>query len=85
MHQDPSRGTLVDTFKDLASSMPIPDEFEYEFEFQAGKSDVVTFTYDADETSNVFAEYPPPEHSSQYYSRRSRPMALGSSELESVG
>ena len=82
MHRDLSRGTLTDSFKELASSMPIPDEFEYEFEFQNGKSDA--FTYDADETSNVFAEHPPPENSSLGCSRHSPPIPRGSSELKSA-
>lgn len=32
--RDPSSGTLLDSFKEVASSMPIPDEFEYTLENQ---------------------------------------------------
>ena len=60
MHREPSQNTLLDSFKELASSMPIPDEFEYELELQDRKSDDDGFTCGMDD-SGVFAEHPLPQ------------------------
>ena len=43
--------------------MPIPDEFEYEYEFQNGKTDD-DFTCGM-EDSNEYAEHPVPARSSE--------------------
>ena len=61
--------------------MPIPDEFEYEFEFQNGKTDDDDeFTCEMDD-SRVLAEHPLPDRSSEEYSQHSPMVLRGSSVL----
>ena len=61
---DPSNNTLLDSFHKVASSMKIPDEFEYTLE--GLESD--TFTYLAEDTK-MFQEHPGRGKSSQSGSR----------------
>ena len=82
MQRDPSQNTLIDSFKELASRMPIPDEFEYEFEFQDGKS--TPFTYNDDDTDNCFAEHPQRDPSSLDNSHRSPMILRNDSVLQSA-